>query len=133
MIVLYEHHVVQTKAMINTPSCNHCSLFQCAEPGRGFACIQDLGWMVSNSIDKLARKGRDGAEMLQKVQRDTFRFQNRTRQAPHFDNNIASDNFVAIWANNLDVYRRINLPKNFPGSSEPGNDVFFTCSDASCC
>src|SRR5207253_4208810 len=103
VIVFYEHHVVQAKAMINTTSCNHRSLFQCAEPGRGFACVQDLGRMVSNGIDKLARKGRDAAEMLQKVQRDTFRFQNRTRQAAHLYNNIASDDFVAIGPSNLDV------------------------------
>jgi hypothetical protein len=104
MIVLYEHHVVQAKAMINTASCNHCCLFQCAQPGRGFACIQDFGWIVSNGIDKLTSKGRNATETLQKIQRDTFRFQNRTRQAAHLDNNIPNDNFVAIGANNLDVY-----------------------------
>src|SRR5947208_12769111 len=33
--------ILQAKAMINTTSCNHRSLFQCAEPGRGFACVQE--------------------------------------------------------------------------------------------
>ena len=96
MIVLYEHHVVQAKTMINATACDHCSLFQCAQPGRGFACIQDLGRMVSNGINKLARKRCDAAETLQKIQRDAFRFQNRTRQAAHFDNDIAGNNVVAI-------------------------------------
>src|SRR5437762_7741019 len=99
--------------MISTSARIHRTLFLCAEPGRGFACIQDLDWMVSNGIDKLARKSRDAAEMLQKVQRDTFRFQNRTRQAAHLDNNIAGDDFVAVGPGNLDVYRGINLSKNF--------------------
>src|SRR5437016_14269693 len=98
--------------MINTTSCNHRSLFQCAEPGRGFACVQDLGWMVSKGIDKLARKGRDAAEMFQKVQRDTFRFQNRTRQAAPVDNNIASDDSVHIGPTTPDVYCSIILPTN---------------------
>src|SRR4029077_12308595 len=102
VIVLYEHHVVQAKTMIHAAACDHCCLFQRPHSGRGLACIQNLGWMVSNGINKLARKGRDAAETLQKIQCDPLRLQNRPRQTAHFDNKAASDNLVSIPVKNLD-------------------------------
>src|SRR5206468_9977012 len=89
--------------------------------------------MVSDSVNKFAREGCDTAETLQKIQRDALSLQNRPCQAAHFDNSIAGLNFIAIAATNLDIRRRIDLPKNFRSCSGASNDGFFTRNDASGC
>ena len=76
MIIFHEHHVVQTKTVVAATPGNHRSFFQCTQPRCGFSRIQDLNGAISNGVDKLARQRRDAAQMLQKIQRDTFRLQN---------------------------------------------------------
>jgi hypothetical protein len=73
VIVFHKDHVVQAKAMVDATAGDHCSLFQRPQPGRGFACIQNLGRMVANGINKLTRKRCDATQTLQEIQRDAFR------------------------------------------------------------
>ncbi len=133
MIVFYEHHVVQAKTMINATTSDYWSLFQCAQARGGFARIQYLGRIISDSVDEFAREGCDAAEALQKIQRDPFRLENRTCQATQFDNNVAGIDVIAIAATNLDVRPRIDPPKNFRGCAGTRNDRFFMRNDASGC
>src|SRR6266487_3879109 len=89
--------------------------------------------MVLDSINKFAREGCDATETLQKIQRDAFRLEDRARQAAYFHDNVAGRNLVGITVTNLDISRRIDLPKNFSSCLGAGNNCFFTHNDASGC
>src|SRR5262249_9468026 len=67
VIVLYENHVVQPGTGINATSGHNCGLFQCAQPGSCFACIEYLSRMISNRVNELAGERCDAAEALKKI------------------------------------------------------------------
>ena len=133
MIVLYEDHVVQARTMIHATASDNRGLFQCAQPRGRFACVEYFGGMIADGVNELPGERCDAAEALKKIQRNAFGFENRTRKPAHFDDDVASNYGFAIRMNDLDIRRRIDLPKNFRGRPGAGNDRWFTRNDASGC
>ena len=86
--------------------------------------------MIANRVHELAGKRCDAAEALKKIQRNAFGFENRTRKRARFHHDIAGNYGFAICANDLNIRRRIDLPKNLCGSPSSGNDRWFMRNDS---
>ena len=76
MVVLYEDHVVQARTVIHAATGDYGCLFQCAQPRGRFACVEYFRRMIADGVNKLAGEGCDAAEPLQKIQSNTFCFEN---------------------------------------------------------
>src|SRR5947199_10426422 len=131
MVIFHQDHVVQPEPVVLTAAGDDRGLFQCSQAWSCFPRVQYFGGMIPDRVDKLARQCCDAAETLQKIQCDTFRLKNRTRQSADFDNYLAGGNFGAVPANNLCVGYRLDLPENFGCRSGTGDDCFFMRNDTS--
>src|SRR5439155_11459718 len=133
MIVLYQNHVVQTRAVVYAATGAYRGLLQCAQPRRRLASIQYFGRMISDRIHGLACQRCHTAKALQKIQCDAFGFENRARKNAHLNDDVAGDDGSSIRVLDLDIGRRIDPPKNFRSSTGAGNDRWLTSNDAACC
>src|SRR5206468_2796543 len=124
-------HVVQASTVIDATAGDYRGLFQCAQPRRRFARVEYFGGMIPDGVNKLAGEGCNAAEALKKVQCDAFGLENRTCKAAHFDNHVSGHDSVSVGPNDLDVSRRIDLPKNFRGRARAGDDGWLAGNNAS--
>ena len=125
VIVLYQHHIVETEAMILSATGHDRGLFQNAQTRRGLAGIENFRGMFAHRFDKLTSQGGDPAQALEKIQRDPFRFEDGPGQTLNLHDGVARLDLGAVFANDLDFGRAIDSVKNFGGCVRAGDDGFF--------
>ena len=133
MIILHQNHVVQTRTVVHAAASEYRGLFQCAQSSGRLACVQYFCGMTSDGIHELPRQRCDAAEVLKKIQRHAFGFENRARKAAQLNDNVASDYGSAIRLMDLDIRRGIDLPENFRSRRGAGNNGWFPSNDAPGC
>ena len=89
MIVLDQHHVVQTETMIGSAAGTDRGFFQFPKPGCCFSGIENGYAIVCSRFDELAGQRCDPAQPLQKIQRHPFPFQNGAGPSVDLDDAIA--------------------------------------------
>ena len=89
--------------MIGPATSDHGRLLQVSKPRRSFACIENFYALILRRDNKLPGQCRDARQMLQKIQRDALRFQNRSRQSTDLDDDVADVHLRAIGPNNFGV------------------------------
>src|SRR5205814_2677201 len=81
VVVLDQHGIVETKAVIGATAQAYRLLFEDAPPGGCLAGADDLGLVPLARIDQRARRRRDAREPADQVQRSPLGRQHRPRAA----------------------------------------------------
>ena len=72
VVVLGQHAVEKTEAVIDAAAGADGEAFEFAEPGGGFTGVEDDGFGSAYCIDEAAGEGGDAAEALEEVERGAF-------------------------------------------------------------
>ena len=96
MIVLDEHLVEQTEAVVMAATARHRVLLQPAQAGRGLAGVENPGAGPLDRRDKLIRQGRDAAKALNKIKRDAFRAEDRPRRTLNLQQRLPCFHPIAL-------------------------------------
>ena len=75
VVVLDEHGIVQTDAVVDGSACFGCSFFQQPKAGRGLAGIEDLAASAFDGSYELIREGGDPGELLEEVEGHALAFE----------------------------------------------------------
>ncbi len=83
MIVLDQHRVVQTHAMIHDAAGRRCHLFEHSQAGRGLAGVENPHSGSRDRSYEFRGERRDAGEPLQKIQGDSFPREQQPRGPAH--------------------------------------------------
>ena len=96
MIVLDEHLVEQTEAVVMAATARHRVLLQPAQAGRGLAGVENPRAGPLDRRDKLIRQGRDAGKALNKIKRDAFRAEDRPRRTLNLQQRLPCFHPIAL-------------------------------------
>jgi len=89
VVVLDEHRVEQTQAMVGDTAGGSGHFLQTPQAGRGLARIQDTAARTLNRVDVSPRQGGHAAQPLQEIERHPLALQQLPRRAAHLGQHIA--------------------------------------------
>ena len=82
--------------MIRSAARHDRRFFKLAQAGRGLARVENLRARGAGRFDELVGQGRDAAEALEKIERDSFRGENRARATANFEDGRPAGDSGAI-------------------------------------
>jgi len=106
MIVLDEHQVIETDAMIAPAPASHGVFLEAPPAGCGFARVENLRVRVFDGVHELRGERGDAGKPLHKIQRDAFSGENRARWTGNLQQRFAVVHALAVSDENFDLNRR---------------------------
>ncbi len=122
MIVFHQHHVVETEAMICSPTRDHRRFLKLPQAGRRLARVEDFRTVAAGGLDELMGQGRNAAQPLEEIERDAFGRENRARPTANFQDRHAGGHDRAVFLRNLDPKGGIDPPEDFRRHLRTGHD-----------
>src|SRR5262245_48519231 len=77
MVVLDQHGIVETEAVVEATAAAHCVFLERAQARRGLARAADARARAFDAADEFVRCGRHAGEMTEEIERDAFGRQHR--------------------------------------------------------
>src|SRR5690606_16866171 len=105
VVVLDEDGVEQADAMVHAASCAHGIFLERAEPGRGFARVDDCGAGAGDGIDIATCQRGDAAQTTDEIECDALRRQQRAGAAADTGDPGAFLDPITIRDQRLELYR----------------------------
>ena len=107
-----ENGLLGMALVIHAAAREHRRLFQSAQPRRRLARVEDARLPPPDVFHKLRRERRDTGKMLEKIQRDPFRCEDRAHRAFDLDDAVACFHPAAALRNDLRPRLRIDATEN---------------------
>ena len=126
MIILKDHHVEQTHAVVFASAQLDGDLIQHTHPRRRFARIEHFGLQPLELFHINGRLCRHAAHTLHDVEQDPFSLQQRDQSSLDVKGNISGFDPGPVLQELLEFHLRIQAPQHPPGDFNAGqNTVLF--------
>jgi hypothetical protein len=108
MIVLHHHHIEKAEAMIRPAASDDRCFFQCPQPGRCLARIENTGAVRPHRFHIAACEGCDAGEALEEIEGNPLGRENRLRGTIYFEDGISGDDRHSGRSHDLHGQSRVN-------------------------
>ncbi len=122
MVVFHQYHVEKPEAMVGPPAGDDRRFLKLPQARSRLARVEDLRPMGACRFDKLARQGRNPAEVLEKIERDPFGSEDRASPSAHLENSHSAGYGGAILLHDLSAQPGIDPAKDLGRDFRPGDN-----------